>query len=189
MVAVLLAQGFEEVEAVTPIDFIRRADIPVTVVGVGGREITGGHAITINADTTIEEFVPKLEELSLQAVVLPGGMPGAGNLADSPLVSRLLRYHWTGNGLVAAICAAPAVILEPLGILQNKKYTCYPSFADDVNSGEYQQKPVVVDGQLITARAAGSAAQFAGAIIANICNKKKSKQIMEATCQLGVGKL
>ncbi|PIU39866.1 MAG: DJ-1 family protein, partial [Candidatus Omnitrophica bacterium CG07_land_8_20_14_0_80_50_8] len=120
---IVLADGFEEIEAVTPIDVLRRAGIEVIVAGVGKREVTGAHDITVETDLMLEQYqgIP-------DAVVLPGGMPGAANLNQSEALKDLLQKMKRAGKIIAAICASPAVVLAPNGILEGKKATCYPGF-------------------------------------------------------------
>src|SRR4051812_28785899 len=128
-VLIVLAPGFEEVEAVTPMDVFRRAGLEVTVAGVGGTVVEGAHRIRIQADIAIENY-----RGSPDAIVLPGGMPGAENLAKSDAVSRLLDQAVKEGKLIAAICASPAVVLAPRGILSGRKATCYPGFENRFGS-------------------------------------------------------
>ncbi len=121
-VVVVLAEGFEEIEALTPIDVLRRAGLEVTVAGVGGTLITGAHQVKVACDIEVSA----IEKEKFSCIVLPGGMPGAVNLRNSAAVVKLINYINSANGLVCAICASPAVVLAPLGILKDKKAVCYP---------------------------------------------------------------
>jgi len=158
---VVLAEGFEEMEAVIVIDVLRRAGVEVTTVGVGGRQVEGAHALTLVADALVEEAPREVD-----AVVLPGGMPGAEHLAASGAVTALLRAVHDGGGIVAAICAAPAVALAPTGLLAGRRATCYPGFEarfpGDVTAID---APVVVDGPFVTSRGPGTAFAFALALV------------------------
>ena len=162
MVVVLLAEGFEEIEALTPIDLLRRAEIEVRCVGIAEHRerVRGGHGIEIVCDTTMAQLnmLPSL-------VILPGGMPGAANLAASPAVATMLKAMMEQGNTIAAICAAPAVVLEPLGILKGRRCTSYPTYRDRIKSATPLDTEVVKDGSLITAAAAGCATQFALTII------------------------
>jgi 4-methyl-5(b-hydroxyethyl)-thiazole monophosphate biosynthesis len=124
-VAVLLAEGFEEIEAVTIIDVLRRAGIEVTTLGVASQSVTGSHGITIEADALLAQGVDRPWDL----VVLPGGMPGAAHLRDDENVQALLRRQGARDGLVAAICAAP-MALGQAGLLEGRRATSYPTFED-----------------------------------------------------------
>lgn len=156
-ILLVLAQGFEEIEAITPIDVLRRAGLNVTIAGVGDRRVTGSHGITVEADTTIEEF-----EGLPDAIVLPGGMPGAENLAKSTALRDILKKMNDLGRHIGAICAAPAVALAPTGILDGRRATCYPGFEKRFSQATtFAQGRVVVDGNLITSRGPGTALEFA----------------------------
>lgn len=178
--AVLLAEGFEEVEAVTPIDFLRRAGIEVITAGVAGRNVTGSHGISLVADTTVGDLSP----LDLDGVILPGGMPGSVNLHASDKVSTLVRQVHENGRLVAAICAAPARVLAPLGLLSGRSATCAPgeeaAFGKDVR---FSEERVVRDGEVITSRGAGTAAEFAEEIIRYFKGPEKAQEIHVRTVQ------
>ncbi len=163
MVVVLLAKGFEEIEALTAVDLLRRAELELQCVGVTDRQVGGGHGIELLCDTTLAQWngLPSL-------VILPGGMPGAANLAASPAVTAMLKAMWEQGKTIAAICAAPAVVLEPLGILKGRRCTSYPSYRDRIKSTTPLDAEVVKDGALITAAAAGCATQFALCIIEHL---------------------
>ena len=179
MVAVLLADGFEEVEAITPIDFLRRANISVLTVGVSRTVVHGAHNIPIVADIALADYtaIP-------QYLILPGGMPGSQNLYTSTQVRTLLAaVHARKDGIICAICAAPAIVLAPLGYLNNKRFTCYPSYAADISVGEYTEAAVVHDGNIISSRGAGTAAFFSAKIIAHIKGTQVAQQIMASTLQ------
>jgi protein deglycase len=157
----LLADGFEEVEAVTPIDYLRRAGIDVRVLGVTGATISGSHGIKIEATLGSEGF-----DGDYDCVVVPGGGRGADNIAASPAAVSLIKRHFEAGKLVAAICAAPAVVLhEACGILKGKRFTGYPGSEARVEGAIFREDRVVMDGNLITSRAAGSAGEFALAIV------------------------
>lgn len=177
--AVLFAQGFEEVEALTPVDFMRRAGIEVTMAGVGGDRIKGGHSILVEADTPIGPLDPG----EYDAVVLPGGMPGAENIAASAEAVAFIKAVYEKGGLVAAICAAPAVVLDPLGILKGRRATCYPGFESRFRDAVFTEERVVLDGKVITSRGPGSAAEFALAIIRYLKDEEVAEKLRRATLQ------
>jgi len=151
---VLLAPGFEEIEAVTVIDVLRRADVEVVVAGLEPGPIMGSHAISVSSDLGIEA----VREADFDAVILPGGMPGAANLRDDPRVLELLGEFSTAGKLCAAICAAP-IALEAAGILEGRRATSYPGF--ELPSASYVSEGVVEDGNLVTSRGVGTALEFA----------------------------
>jgi len=160
-VLVPLAEGFEEIEAVTIIDVLRRAGLEVTTAALGARVVQGAHAISITADTTLDE----LDELDARfdAIALPGGMPGSSTLRDDPrLRERLQKAHGEGR-VLAAVCAAP-IALEAAGVLDGKEATCYPSFQDQIPSAAYSDAAVVEDGNILTSRGPGTAMAFAIAL-------------------------
>lgn len=171
MVYLYLAPGFEEVEALTPADYLRRCGCEVQLVGVGGRLITGAHGITVQVDCTAEEAV-ELPEM----VILPGGMPGTRNLEECPAVTELVSACVQAGGYAAAICAAPSV-LGHLGLLSGRRATCYPGFEGELIGAEVVREPVVVDGKLITSRGAGTANQFAFALAETLCGKEVAEAL------------
>lgn len=175
-VVVLLADGFEEVEAITQIDFLRRSGLDVVVAGVNARDIIGGHDIRVNSDITVDELTGEID-----AVVIPGGTVGAENIAaDDPSVSLVRRMLEAGK-LVAAICAAPAVVLGQHGLIGDRTFTCYPGFEDRVSTGTFSESRVVVDGNLITSRGPGTSAEFAHEIIRNLVSADAAEDLKTQT--------
>lgn len=161
-VLVPLADGFEEIEAVTVIDLLRRADIDVVVAGLENGPVRGSHGIAIETDASLDGAL----ERDYDMVVLPGGLPGADNLeADSRVRELLVRMADSGR-FTAAICAAPKV-LAAAGVLENRNATSFPGFlsASDVKGLKVSESPVVVDGRIITSRGPGTAIDFALALI------------------------
>ena len=180
---VLLAEGFEEVEAVTPIDYLRRAGVEVTTAAIGKSLcVKGARGIPVNADTTLAELAKqgKAGASSWDAVVMPGGMPGASNLAASKETGALLKEMADAGKWVCAICASPAVVLAPLGLLSGKKFTCYPGMEQKVKDGKWSQDRVAVDGNIITSRGAGTAGSFAVAIIGKLLSEAEGKKIADS---------
>jgi 4-methyl-5(b-hydroxyethyl)-thiazole monophosphate biosynthesis len=154
MVVLFLADGFEEIEALTPLDLLRRAGVEVVTVGLDGREITGSHGITVKADTDT------LPDGDLNMVILPGGMPGAANLDASDMVAEALSLAHASGGYLAAICAAP-MVLGHKGYLAGKRAVCFPGFEDELTGAEIAEGSFVVrDGNIITARGMGCALDF-----------------------------
>ena len=172
---ILLAEGFEEVEALTPADYLRRAGIEVTLIGVTSSAVKGSHGITVQTDAGTEAL-----QREYDAIVLPGGMPGAANLAESAAVrARIQQQHREGK-LIAAICAAPAVVLHgACDLLKGKKFTGYPGTENSVSGAMFVPERVVVDGALITSRGPGTAGEFAIAIIAALENREKADEVAQ----------
>ena len=162
MVYVLLATGFEEVEAITPVDLLRRADIPVTTVGVNGKTVFGGHNIGVEADITLDEMNPA----DLEMVMLPGGLGGVASVRANQKAMDMLRCAWDNGKFVAAICAGPTVLAD-LGITDEKSATCHPSCVDGMGQANMvADVPCVRDGMLITGTSAGCAVPFGLMLIA-----------------------
>lgn len=155
MVYTLLAEGFEEIEALTVVDVLRRAEISVKTVSASGDEmVRGGHGIAVKTDISIDEV-----EIS-DLLFLPGGMPGVTNLENEPKVKDIINRYIHEGKMVAAICAAPS-ILGKMGILNGKKATCYPGFENFLEGADVLTEAVVKDGNVITSRGAGTAADLA----------------------------
>jgi protein deglycase len=170
---VLLADGCEEVEAATPIDYLRRAGIEVTAVGIAGKAVGGARGIRLEAD-----LGPEGLSRDYDCVVVPGGGKGSANLAASPAVAAFIKRHFASGKIVAAICAAPAVVLHgACGILAGRRFTCFPGLESGVKGASFSAERVVVDGNLITSRAAGTAGEFACAIIAALAGRAKADEV------------
>ncbi|MBO4508817.1 MAG: DJ-1/PfpI family protein [Spirochaetaceae bacterium] len=165
-VYVFLAEGFEETEAIFPADIMRRAGLEVLLVACGsGKSVRGAHGITITADVLLDEVVSAPLP---DAVVLPGGMPGAVNLAENDAVRSLVLAMNNAGRVIAAICASPAVAFGSFGVLKGKSYTCYPGMEKEVppqNDGNWKADRVVVDGNLVTSRGPGTAGEFGFALV------------------------
>jgi 4-methyl-5(b-hydroxyethyl)-thiazole monophosphate biosynthesis len=175
---VFLADGFEEVEAVTPVDYLRRAGIEVTAVSVSGsRTVTGAHGLPVVAGAIIADLPA---DAAWDVLVCPGGMPGASNLAASAALVSLLKAQAGAGRLVAAICAAPAVVLAPLGLLRGRRFTCYPGMEGSVSGAQWSADKVVTDGNIITGRGAGTAGLFAEAIIERVLGRTEAEKVAEA---------
>lgn len=155
MIYVFLANGFEEIEALAPVDILRRAELEVKTVGVGGKTVTGSHGITVTAD--IEEKDVMTDDMEM--MILPGGMPGTLNLEKSPIVTACAEYCARNNVYLAAICAAPS-ILGHIGILEGREAICFPGFENELKGAKLSEKYVCVDGSIITAKGMGVATQF-----------------------------
>jgi len=177
---VLLADGFEEVEAVTSIDYLRRAGIEVTVAAVSGNPLVkGARGIVVNADVALYDLINQ-QKTDVDALILPGGMPGAANIAASPEAGTLITQAASAGKLICAICAAPAVVLAPLGFLAGKKFTCYPGMEKTAQGGNWTDGRVAIDGNIITSRSAGTAGEFAVAIIGQLLGETEADRIAQA---------
>lgn len=174
MIYVFLANGFEEIEALAPVDFLKRAGVEVLTVGVSGKYCRGAHGITVEADILMEDIV--LDD-NLQGVVLPGGMPGADNLDKCETVQKAVDYCVENKRIVSAICAAP-FILGKKGLLKGTKATCFPGFEEYLEGAEILGNGVVTDGNIITAKGAGVAWEFGAAIAEKLAGKEKSDEIL-----------
>ena len=155
MVIVLLAEGFEEVEALAPVDIMRREGIDIKTVGIAGIEVRGAHGITVRADMTADE----VNEAEVSAVVFPGGMPGSLNLDASPYADEFIAAAIMNGGHIAAICAAP-LVLGRRGLLRGKRATCFPGFEGELMGATVTGEPVVTDGNITTARDFRAAVEF-----------------------------
>lgn len=171
---VLLADGFEETEAVTVIDVLRRAEIKVEVLGVEAKKCTGAHNIVIEADALLSDR--KSEKFDL--VVLPGGMPGAATLRDHWGVQKLVQAQHSSGGLVAAICAAP-IALAKAGVLDGKRATCFPGFEAQLGAARHETSAVVRDGNVITSRGVGTALAFSLALVEALRDKPVAAELAE----------
>ncbi|MDW8680524.1 DJ-1/PfpI family protein [Streptococcus suis] len=154
-VAVLFAEGFEEIEALVPVDIFRRAGFQCDMIGLVDIQVKGSHGITVESDAV---FDGNLSDYDL--IVLPGGMPGSVNLRDHDGLISELQHAVEAGKFVAAICAAP-IVLERAGLLKNRTFTCYPGKEEEIQSGIHLTDSVVVDGQIITSRGAGTSFDFA----------------------------
>ncbi len=181
MIYVFLANGFEEVEALTPVDVLRRAGCEVKTVGVGGKEITGSHKICVKADMEVTD----IEIDKAEMVVLPGGIPGTPNLEQSDAVRAAVEQAAKNGAWVAAICAAPS-ILGHLGLLKGRRATSYPSFEKELIGAEVTHAPVEVDGTFITGRGAGAALPFALKLAEVLKGAEKARQTGVAMCVPGM---
>ena len=178
MVALLLADGFEEIEALTPLDILRRAGIETVSYSVNSDFcVCGAHDIMVDADDIVEN----IEYDSVDTVILPGGMPGADNLENNKDVQDLLAYASENGKLMCAICAAPKV-LGKFGYLEGKKATCFPGFEECLIGAEATGERVVVDGNVITSKGMGTAMDFALAILEYLKDKETADK-MAATTQ------
>ena len=170
---VVLAEGFEEIEAITPIDVLRRADVDVTVASVGELTVKGAGGVPIQADADLEACADREYDL----IVLPGGMPGATNLAASATLAGMLKKAKMSGVVIGAICAAPAVVLHPLGLLGDEKVACYPAFQRRLDEVNRSKERVCLSPRLITAAGPGVAMEFALALTEGLRGKAKAEEL------------
>lgn len=171
---IFLADGFEEIEAVTPVDVMRRAGLDVKTVSItGNKEVKGAHGVSFVCDLLFEET----DFNEINWLILPGGLPGSQNLYDFAPLKKLLISHAEKKGNIAAICAAPGVVLGQLGLLDGQDATCYPGFEKHFTGGNYKQNPIVVSDNIITANGPATALKFALAIIASEIGAAESANI------------
>lgn len=168
---IFLANGHEEVEALTVVDLLRRAGLDIATVSIQDtKTVTSSHNVTYEADLLFSDVEGTMADL----VVLPGGIPGTPNLRAYEPLMQMLREHHEAGKYVAAICAAPSVLAE-IGILDGKKGTSYPGFGTKIE--QYVEAPVVVDGNVITGRGLGAAIDFSLALIELLADEQKAKEI------------
>lgn len=179
-VYVFFADGFEEIEAFTSVDVMRRAGLNVEMVTVAPDEIvTGAHDVPVLCDKNIENC----DFFDADLILLPGGMPGAATLEKSEDLRRLITRFAEQNKPIAAICAAP-MILGKMGLLKGKKATCYPAFEQYLEGAQFTGAQVEKDGNIITGIGPGSAMEFALAIVELLLGKDKVQELKEAMCVL-----
>ena len=174
MTYVFLADGFEEIEALTCVDVLRRAGMPVTTVSINPvKEVTGAHGVPVVADTVFEDN----DYSGAEWLVLPGGIPGAPNLAAHAELCELLVERDENGGKIAAICASPAVVFGPLGILMGREAVCYPGLEDTVEGVKWLNQPVAVDGNVVTGNGPAAATSFALAIVEQSMGRSKANEV------------
>ncbi len=173
MVYVFLANGFEEIEALTPVDVLRRGGVDVVTVGVGGKAVMGSHKIAVAADIEDKELV-SFE--GVEAVVLPGGMPGTLNLEKSSAVQDAIAYCAKNDKFIGAICAAP-MVLGHAGLLRGKKAICYPSFEGELTGAEIYDDFVCRDGKIITAQGMGVSLEFGLELLKAVRDEAVSEKV------------
>lgn len=171
MVYVILADGFEEIEAIEPIDIMRRAGIDVVTASLGDKTVTGSHNIPVTADITINEIDPE----SMDLLMLPGGA-GHELLDASNEVHGLINYAVTNDIYISAICAAPSILGKKM-ILEGKNATCFPGFEKYLYGAEITTAKAVVDGKIITARGAGAASDFGFAMVELLKGKDTADEL------------
>ncbi len=172
-VLIVLAEGFEETEAIVPIDILRRCEVEVTVAGLKSEIVSGSHNVAVMTDIMLEEYSGMPD-----ALVLPGGMPGAENLASSVKLKDLIIKMNSSGKIIAAICASPAVVLEPCGILERKSATCYPGMENGFSPlVRASKEDVVEDGNIITSRGPWTAFPFAFKVAEILVGESKSAMV------------
>jgi 4-methyl-5(b-hydroxyethyl)-thiazole monophosphate biosynthesis len=172
---VFLAPGFEEIEAVTAIDVLRRAGVRVIVAGTREGSVTGSHEITVQPDARIEEVDPE----SVDMVVLPGGLPGSVHLRDDPRVRAFVQALDRAGKYTCAICAAPTV-LKAAGVAAGRKLTSHPVVQEDFRDCDYREDRVVVDGTVVTSRGAGTALEFSLELVRLLVGPDKARELAAA---------
>jgi protein deglycase len=175
----VLAEGFEEIEAVTVIDLLRRAGVELITAGLTDREVAGAHGIRVGADTTFAETEPNVD-----AIILPGGQPGATHLGNSEeLLAAIRRAHAKGT-ICAAICAAPSVLAKA-GIIEGKNATCFPGVEQQLTGAHVSEEPVVVDGTVVTSRGVGTAIAFSLSLIARLVDGETARTMAQRVLYAG----
>ena len=174
-VALLLANGFEEIEALTPLDVLRRAGVTVDTIGIGTKTVMGAHNIPVIADITDDEATPD----DYDCAIFPGGMPGATNLDSAEFTDKIIGAVTAKGGRLAAICAAP-LVLGRRGLLDGKKTTCYPGFEGELKGARTFPFGVVTDGNITTAKGMGVALEFAKELTSLLVSRECAENISEA---------
>ncbi len=174
-VVVVLADGFEEVEAMAVVDVLRRAEIETVIAGLHDGHITSARKVKVIPDTVIDTVKPD----DFDMIVLPGGQPGSDNLNADVRVKELIRSFSLKGKLTGAICAAP-IVLASAGILQGKRVTSYPTYKERLGGAVYEEKTVVSDGNVLTSRGAGTALNFGLAIVERLMGREKAQTIKES---------
>lgn len=173
MVYMLLGTGFEETEAIAPLDLLRRAGVEILTVGINGKTISGSHNIKVEADITIGQ----MDLTDVEMIIIPGGMGGVASLRASEAALEALKFAWENGKFVAAICAGPTVLAD-LGITDGLKATCYPGQEENMGSALMQANAAVVtDGRLITGTSAGCAIPFGLALVEALKGKDAAETI------------
>lgn len=173
-VLIPMIDGFEEIEAITCIDILRRAGAQVITAGIGKRKATGSHDVQVQTDAVLEDIM----EAEYDMILLPGG-PGVAQLADVAILQRMLLRHATHGKFLAAICAAPS-ILGKYGLLEGKRAACFPSVENKLGGAVLVREPVVVDGKVITSRGAGTAVPFTLEIVKQLYGSSKAEEISQS---------
>ena len=185
-VFLFIADGFEEVEAVTPFDYLRRCGADLTLVGVGGKAICSSRGLAVTCDLTLSDLLGEgseakknTEKLAADTAlaILPGGLPNSRTLSENAELRSFITETAKRGGLIAAICAAPALALGGWGLLDGKQFTCYPGMGEDLPTKPVKGARVIRDGQFITACGAGAAEEFAFALVDVLFGEKKLAEL------------
>ena len=185
-VYIFLANGFEETEAIAPLDILRRGGVDVKTVSIHrDKYVTGAHKVTVAADLTYGEFKANVELDGTEAddvMTFPGGMPGTKNLAENAEIINFMRLHYAEGGSLAAICAAPGLVISQLPSLKGIHFTCYDGFEDgpEARGGIYEKVPAVADGNIITGRGPGCAVDFGLAILAHLKGEETADEVRKS---------
>lgn len=175
MVFMLLGTGFEETEAITPLDLLRRAGVNILTVGIDGKVVTGSHKIRVEADITLDE----MDLTDMEMMIIPGGMGGVASLRACPAALEVLKFAWENRKYVAAICAGPTVLAD-LGITDGLKATCYPGQEQNMGSAVVDSSAAfVVSGNLITGASAGCAVPFGLALVEALKGRETAEKIKD----------
>lgn len=180
MVYLFLANGFEEIEALTQVDYLRRAGVEIVTLGIDGEYITGSKYITVKADMSIKDA----DMSNVEMLILPGGLGGVDGISNSAKAISMIKEAYEKGIYIAAICAAPTILAE-LGILSEKKCVCYPSMLDELEKHGgiiCPSESVVADGKIITAKAAGCSEEFSFELIKVLKNKETAYAVKESIC-------
>lgn len=179
MVYIFLAEGFEEAEALVPADLLRRAGAEVKLVGVTGQAVSGAHGISVNSDISLDQ----VEQDGMEMLVIPGGLPGVTNVAASAKAMELVKAAAESDCYLAAICAAPSIVLGPVGILNGRKATCYPGMEAGMTGAQAQKgQSVVVDGDIITGEGPGAAFDFGLKLVEVLKGAETMQQVAGDAC-------
>lgn len=174
-VVVLLADGFEEVEAMAVVDVLRRGEVDVVIAGLHSGPVSSARKVRVVPDSVIDSITVG----DFDMIVLPGGQPGADNLNADPRVRDLVRQFYANGKLTAAICAAPYVLANA-GVLDGRHATAFPAYRDRLGTAVYEEKAVVEDGNVLTSRGPGTALAFGLAIVAKLKGQEKARKVQDA---------
>lgn len=171
-----LADGFEETEALVTVDILRRGGVDLKTVSImGTQDVRGAHGIIVRADAMLQEVSDEKAEF----LIFPGGMPGAQNLSECIPLMECLNRHFLQGGKIAAICAAPALVLGKLPLKKEVRMTCYPGFEKYLAGIDVLSEGVVTDGNMITGRGPGYSFTFGLAILRHLCGERKAAEVAE----------